>query len=168
MKYIPASADFARLVIALVLVVAAAGVAVTPAVAQSDQPDWAAELYGDLTPMVETYNENVNASDLGIAASQLRNEQVNLVVTDTDGSEATASFRLDSDLRIQDLSQGPSDDATMRMSTDRETMTSVIEASDPSAAFQNAIADRDIRINGIGTVNAVKWTVLNTLADIFG
>lgn len=148
----------------LVFLAAIAG----PVGAQSDQPEWADDMYAQLEGMVGTYNENIDASDLGVAGDQLKNEKVNLVVTDTDGTEATASFRMDGDLQIQELKQGTRDDATMKMTTDRATLTGIVESNDPSAAFQNAITGGDITIDGLGTVNAVKWVVINTLVSLFG
>jgi hypothetical protein len=152
-----------RLVFVSTLLVAVVTVSVSPAVAQTDQPDWAADMFDRMEPMVETYNENVNADDAGIAGDQLKNENVNLVVSDN-GTTAAVSFRLDGQLRMQNLSEGTRDDATMKMSTDRDTIERIIAATDPSTAFQSAVRDGDITIDGLGTVNAVKWVVLNTIS----
>ena len=171
MKYIPNATISARIVLSVALVLAAAGAVATPAVAQSDQPDWAVQMFDDMGPMVETYNENVNASDLGPGANQLRNENVNLVVDDpANGTAASVSFRMDGDLRIQELELGTRDDATIRMSTDKATMDRIIASGNPVNAFNDALTppNAEITISGIGMVNAVKWTVLNLLADIFG
>lgn len=157
-----------RCLLAVAIVVASASMVVGPAVAQSDQPDWADELYSDLQPMVGVYNAEVDASDAGIAGDQLKGETVNLVVTAANGSQASASFRMDSELKIRDLAQGTRDDATMKMTTDRATMERIIESETPASSFQNALQNGDITIDGLGTVNAVKWVVINLLAGIFG
>lgn len=153
--------SFARIVFCSTLFLS---VATAPVVAQSDQPDWAADMFDRMEPMVETYNENINADDAGIAGDQLKNEKVNLIVTDANGTTAEASFRLDGRLRMQELSEGTRDDATMKMSTDRETIERIIDANDPSSAFQTAITDDDISIDGLGSINAVKWVILNTVS----
>ncbi|MEF8973666.1 MAG: hypothetical protein V5A15_02145 [Haloarcula sp.] len=173
MKYIPTTANFARVVVGLVVVVAAMGAVATPAAAQSDQPDWAVELFEDMGPMVETYNENVDASDFGFVAGQLQGENVNLVVDDpANGTEASVSFTLDNELRIQELELGTRDDATIQMSTDKATMDRIIASGNPSTEFKNAVLNDDITISGIGTVSQVKWAVINivggVLRGIFG
>ncbi|MFC7026375.1 hypothetical protein ACFQJ5_16710 [Halomicroarcula sp. GCM10025324] len=139
--------------------------AATPALAQS-QPAWGNEMYEQMNPMVEKYNENIRADDLGVAAGQLKGEKVNLVITDTDGSQATTSFRMDDQLNIRDLKQGERDDATLKMSTDRATMEQIISADNPAIAFQNAIASGDIEMDGLGATSAVKWAAINLASGI--
>jgi hypothetical protein len=148
-----------------VFVVLGLTLAATPALAQS-QPAWSNEMYEKMSPMVEKYNAKINADDLGIAAGQLKGEKVNLVVTDTDGSQATASFRMDDGLKMRDLQQGERDDATLKMSTDRATMERIISANNPAVTFQNAVVSGDISIDGIGATNAVKWTAINVASGI--
>jgi hypothetical protein len=173
MKYVPTTADFTRVVVSLMLVVAAAGAVATPAVAQSDQPDWAVQMFEDMGPMVETYNANVDVSDFGFMAGQLQGEKVDLVVDDpANGTEASVSFTLDDDLRMQELAMGTRDDATIQMSTDKATMDRIIASATPATEFKNAVLDEDITISGIGTVSQVKWAVINivggVLQGIFG
>lgn len=157
-----------RLFVALVVVVAAGSIVSGAALAQSDQPDWANELYEEMGPMVDRYNENVDADDAGVAGDQLKDENVNLVVSDANGTDASVSFHMNDQLQIEELSQGTRDDATMRMSTDRATMDTIIASDTPSSAFQSAITSGDISIDGIGAVNAVKWAIINVLVSIFG
>lgn len=167
MKYIPTRSGFVCVVLSLALVVAGIGAVATPAAAQSDQPDWAVEMYEDMGPMVETYNENVDADDFGVFAGQLQGERVNLVVDDpANDTEGSVSFRLDGDLRMQEVELGTRDDATIRMSTDKDTMDRVIASDAPETEFQNAVVDDEITISGIGTVNRVKWTVVNTVGGV--
>ncbi|MFB6250575.1 MAG: hypothetical protein ABEI27_02625 [Halobellus sp.] len=149
----------------LALLVITSGVA-TAQSGQSSQPDWADKAYDEFSGMVATYNESITQVDLGIAGDQLSNERVNLVVTDADGETATFSFRMDNQLRMTELDQGPRSDATLRMSTDRETFNETLTADNPAAAFRDAVASGEIRFSGIGTGNAIKWTVINSAADI--
>ncbi len=167
MKCLPSSSQSVRLLIATVVVVSVASFGVAPALAQSDQPAWADEMFGSFEGFVSTYNENVDASDLGIAADQLKNERVNLIVTDADGTQGTASFRMNAQLQIQELEQGTRDDATLKMTTDRATIDRILESNTPTTAFQNALMDGDIRIDGIGVINSLKWAVINVLASLF-
>jgi hypothetical protein len=167
MEYIPTVSTIARLLLSLAVVVGAAGAVATPVAAQSDQPDWAVDMFDRMGPMVETYNENVDADDFGFLAGQLQGENVNLVVDDpANGTEASVSFALDNDLRMQELALGTRDDATIRMSTDKATMDRIIASNDPAGAFMNAVVDDDISISGIGTLSGVKWAVVNIVADV--
>lgn len=165
MRFVPNSSQSARVLLATLLVVSVASVGVGSALAQSDQPAWGDEMFEDFGGFVSAYNENVDASDLGIAAGQLKDERVNLIVTDSDGTEATASFRMNGQLQIQDLEQGTRDDATLKMTTDRATIERILESNNPATTFQNALTGGDIRIDGLGLVNSVKWTVINILAS---
>jgi len=167
MKYVPTTVDFARMVVSLMLVVAAAGAVATPVAAQSDQPAWAVDMFDRMGPMVETYNAEVDASDFGLMAGQLQGEKVNLVVDDpANGTEASVSFTLDDNLRMQDLALGTRDDATIQMSTTKETMDGIIASTTPSTAFKDAVVAEEITISGLGTVSQVKWAVINVIGGV--
>ena len=158
--------QLSRLLLALVVVTASLGVVAGSATAQSDQPQWAVETFDRMEDWVPTYNQQVSGEDFGVAASQLKNERVNLIVTDANGETGTASFRTDSDLRIQEFSMGTRDDATIQMTTDRATINGILDSPSPANAFVNAIANGDVTISGLGTVAQVKWVVINTIADL--
>jgi hypothetical protein len=150
----------------LAVFVVTSGVAVAQSDAGSDQPAWADEAFAEYEGMVAVYNESITSVDLGTAGDQLANERVNLVVTDDDGATATISFRMDSQLRMIDLQQGARSDATLRMSTDRGTFDDILAADNPAVAFRNAVTSGDITFDGLGTTNAVKWVVINTVANL--
>jgi hypothetical protein len=155
-----------RLLLALVVVTASLGAVSAPATAQTDQPEWATDTFERMDEWIPTYNEQVSVDDFGPAASQLKNERVNLVITDTNGETATASFRTDENLRVQAFSMGIRDDATIRMTTDRRTLSRVLDSPAPANAFVTAITTGDITISGIGTIATVKWAVINVAADL--
>lgn len=162
-----------RVLLSLAVVLATVGAVATPAAAQSDQPDWAVDMFDRMGPMVEKYNENVNPDNFGFLDGQLQGEKVNLVVDDpANNTEASVSFKLDNDLKMQELSLGTREDATIRMNTDKATMDRIIESNNPSSEFENAMTNDEITISGIGTLAALKWTVFsivgNVLRGIFG
>jgi hypothetical protein len=159
---------FTRLLLVVAVIFASTAFAVAPVVAQNESPDWGQDLYDEMGPMVDRYNENVDAGDAGLAGDQLKGETVNLVVADANGTDASYSFEIDDQLRISDLDDATRDDATLRMSTDRGTMDSIVDAEDPSTRFQNAITSSDITIDGLGNINAIKWAIINLLVSIFG
>ena len=150
----------------LALLVVASGVAVAQSGSASDQPAWADEAFSEYEGMVAVYNESITSVNLGVGGDQLSNERVNLVVTDADGETATISFRMDGQLRMTELEQGPRSDATLRMSTDRETFERIVDADDPAVAFRAAVTNDQITFDGLGTTTAGKWVVINTAADI--
>lgn len=152
--------------IILAVLVVTSGFAVAQSDGESDQPAWADEAFSEYEGMVAVYNESITSVDLGVGGDQLSNERVNLVVTDADGETATISFRMDGQLRMTELEQGPRSDATLRMSTDRETFERIVDADDPAVAFRAAVTNDQITFDGLGTTNAVKWVVINTAADL--
>lgn len=156
-----------RVLLSIAVVLATAGAVATPAAAQSDQPDWAVDMFDRMGPMVETYNENVDPDDFGWIAGLLQGEKVNLVVNDpANGTEASVSFALNDQLQMQELALGTRDDATIVMSTDKATMDRIIESNDPALKFQTAVNKGSIDISGVGSVGSVKWFVLAVVADI--
>jgi len=167
MKYIPTTATFIRVVVSFSLVLATAGAVATPGAAQSDQPDWAVDMFDRMGPMVETYNDNVDPDDFGYLASQLQGEKVNLVVNDpANGTEASLSFALNGQLQMQELALGTRDDATVQMSTDKATMDRIIAANDPVSEFRTAVNNDDIALSGLGAYDSLKWVILSIVADI--
>jgi len=155
-------------VLALLVVTSGVGAvtAQSDADSASDQPEWADEAFAEYEEMVAVYNDSITSVDLGVAGDQLANERVNLVVTDADGSTAAFSFRTDGQLRMTEVKQGTRADATIRMSTDRETFNETLTADNPATAFTNAVAEGEITIDGLGTANAVKWTVINGVTSL--
>jgi len=143
----------------LALLVVTSGVGV--AQSGSGQPAWADQAFADYQGIVGAYNDAITSVDLGPAGGQLAGERVNLVVTDTDDTTATMSFRMDDQLRMTELQQGERADATLRMSTDRETFENVLAADNPAVAFRSAFTNGDITFDGLGMTNAVKWVVIN-------
>lgn len=131
----------------------------------STPPQWAQSLYDRLSSHRVRYNENVGEADLGPAGDVLKNERINLYVT-AEGSEAAFSFRMDRSNRINEFEPGPRDDATARMETDRKTIDRITDADDPVQAFRSAILEDNIRIQGVGMANELKWAVVNQVVDI--
>lgn len=153
--------------IILAALVVSSGIALAQSQSGSeDQPAWADEAFAKYEGTVSIYNDRITAVDLGIAGDQLANERVNLVVTDTDGSTATISFRMDDQLRMTELEQGPRSDASIRLSADRVTFERILDADNPAVAFRTTVTNGGISIDGIGATSAVKWVVINTIADL--
>ncbi|MFB6183561.1 MAG: hypothetical protein ABEI96_03315 [Haloarculaceae archaeon] len=165
----PTQRTTGRIVVLLVAFSMIVSVGTVGVAAQSDQPDWADSLYQNAQSMVSTYNEQVTADDLGQAAGQLKGEKIDLVVTDRQSGEtATFSFRMTEDLKIVELSKGPRDDATLKMTTTRATVERINGANHPGVAFRNAVKSRDIEIHGVTLVNKVKWGVINAVGGALG
>ncbi|RLM32696.1 hypothetical protein DVK01_20020 [Haloarcula sp. Atlit-120R] len=155
------------MIVSLMLVVAAVGAVASPVAAQSDQPDWAVQMFEDMGPMVETYNANVDPEDFGFIAGELQGEKVNLVVDDPEnGTEASVSFSMNNALQMQELALGTRDDATIQMNTDKATMDRVIASNNPTVEFKNAVTAGEISVSGIGLLGGVKWYAINVVADV--
>lgn len=140
------------LVLCLVCVTVGGGVA-----GQELPPPWAAATAGDLELIVADHNAVVAGADLGPAAALLRNERVVLHVSDVDGTATSFAFRTDTALRVVDFRAGTRDDATVRVFTDRATVSRIADAPDRVAASRAAVRAGDIRIVGVGPVNGLLW-----------
>ena len=149
----------------LVCITLLLGVMVSPVAAQSSQPDWADDMYDEFDAVLPTYNANVG--DAGMHDRWvLADKSVNFEVTDTDGQTATFSFETDRDLRIHDLRQGARDDIDLTMKTDRATMESILDSSDPARAFNDAVRERTITMHGEGAYGSVKYLFINALTQL--
>lgn len=100
--------------------------------------------------------------DAGIAASQLAGERVTLRV---DG-EGAYSFEVGEDLGITDVGGCGHEDPTVRIATDGDTLDAIEGADSPKTALVDAYGRGDLRIEGVGTVNEVKWGALNGVAGL--
>ena len=142
-------------------------VAVAPVAAQSDRPSWSGEVFAQLETGFDLYNDASGGLDLGPLAGQIENKRVNLYVSD-DGETAVYSFRMTGDGTVDDLRESAHVDSTLRMETDRETMSNIADADGGDRAasrFADAVRTDDIVIKGErgNVVAQVTWGVLNVL-----
>jgi|AntDeeMinimDraft_5_1070356.scaffolds.fasta_scaffold15261_3 hypothetical protein len=154
---------FMRIPSLIMVVVLLASVATGGAVAQSGADD--AGLYDSLEEMVPLYNDNADSVDLGpisLAGSS------NIYIEDGD-STITYSLTMDDQNRITELADSPSEDAKRKITTDRATIEALATASNPAAAFRDAVANDDIVITGEDgqTVERIKWAVINAFKGFF-
>jgi len=122
-------------------------------------------LYESLEEMVPVYNENADSVDLGpvnLAGTS------NIYIQDGD-SEITYSMSMDDQNRITALNDSLSEDAKRKVTTDRATITEIIAADNPAAAFRAAVAADEIVITGEDgeTIEKIKWAVINALKGFF-
>ncbi|AFK21072.1 hypothetical protein E6P09_18070 (plasmid) [Haloferax mediterranei ATCC 33500] len=122
------------------------------------------KFYRQIATVVESYN-NAEAVDLGVLGSHINGERINLHITTADGDTAVVSFRMTGNNRIRDLRAGPHPDATLRVTTDESTARRLLNDDHPGVAVSRAVVDGEIRIDGIGRYNAVKWLFLTTALD---
>ena len=161
--------DSSRFVALFAAVVVVAGAASGVGVAQqADDDAWADTLYERLSGQVDTFNENVDDADLGVAGDQLAGHWVNLYVSDGN-STVVVSFYMDENNHISDVQRGAHPDATLKMTTDRETVESVLAAERPASAFRQAVVDGEVVIGGEQgkVVQQAKWTVINAVKGLF-
>lgn len=123
--------------LAVLLVNALAG----GAVAQSDDEG---DLYTMVEDMIPTYNENVDAIDLG---SVNLAGTTNISVEDGD-EERLYSVTMNEQNRITNPDDSRSEDAVRKITTDRATIEGIAGANNPAAAFRTAVVNDDIVISG--------------------
>lgn len=108
-----------------------------------------------------------DSSAVGLGGSQLAGETVNLRVR----GRGTYSFEVTENLAVEDVSGCGRGDAGLRLETDTETIREIGGSKNPGGAIGDAYRDGEIRIEGVGVVNRVKWGVINhvrTAADWVG
>lgn len=145
-------------------------VAVAPVASQADRPSWSGEVFGQLEEGFALYNDASDGLDLGPLSGQLENKRVNLYVSDG-GETAVYSFRMTGDGTVVDLRESPHEDATLRMETDRATISTIADADSGEAAanrFADAVRNDDIVVKGEqgNVVVQVTWGVLNVLKGL--
>lgn len=151
-----------RILLTIAVAVLLTSAATGGAVAQSASGDG---LYESLEGMVPVYNENVDSVDLGpisLAGTS------NIYIQDGE-SVVTYSITMDDQNRITDLAESRDEDAKRKITTDRETITGLVEADNPAAAFRTAVANDDIVITGEDgqIVERIKWTIINAFKGFF-
>lgn len=159
------SVRLATLAVVVLLLSSSAG----SVAAQSDDPEWAAELETAVDEMLPAYNEHAGDLDLGpLSLAGTTNVYVNDPDSDGDGL-ATFHITMDSDNRITAFERGTSDDATRKLTTDRATLERIAAADNPAAAFRSAVANDDIVITGEDGhfVEGLKWTIVNAFKGLF-
>lgn len=122
--------------------------------------------FGDVARLINAYNARVAGNDADVLERQLRGERVNLHVTTAGGSRTVVSFRIAEDGRFVGVRAGPRRDATLRMETDRRTVRQVASDAAAATAFRRAVRENEIRIDGLGAVNGLKWTVVDLVSSV--
>lgn len=165
---------FATLAVVCTLLVSSVG----SVAAQSDDPDWAAELETTVDEMIPAYNERAGDVDLG-PFSLAGTTNVYVYDDDSDGDGvpdgteddglATFHITMDGDNKITAFERGTSDDAARKLTTDRATLERIAAADNPAAAFRSAVGNDDIVISGESGhfVEGLKWTVVNLFKGLF-
>lgn len=151
-----------------ILLVATLVLVALPGTAAADCTDSAGELTGEeLQAIADTYNQNVD--DLpGFLTGQIAGERVEFRVTGE--TELVYTMVFDENARAIGVSEG-SDEPTLRITVAGETLCDSLQSDNPGAALAGAYQSGDVAVEGVGTANALKVTVLKTaisIAQFFG
>lgn len=123
-------------------------------------------VFSDVSRLIGAYNAQVQADDAGVLAAQFRGERVNLHVESAADARVVVSFAVAEDGRLTEVRAGPRGDATLQAVTDRRTVQRIATTDDAASAFYRAVQDDDIRTNGIGFVNRLKWRLIDVLTSL--
>jgi hypothetical protein len=145
-----------------------------PPSVSSPAPPWADSFYQTFQSAESKYNDRADDLfrvqiwnlDLSQAKPLLRNERVNVYITDSEGRTAAYSFRFDENVHIDALSQGTRSDATVRVVMRRETVQRIGSEYTQTRAVREAYLDGDIQVTGVGLGNWIRyWVVEQWIAD---
>ncbi|ELZ93975.1 hypothetical protein C440_10158 [Haloferax mucosum ATCC BAA-1512] len=111
---------------------------------------------------VALYNQNVDQLDVSFARELIAGKTVNVYVEDGDETHVFSAV-VEDDMRIADVAVGPNESASTRVTTDRATLETIAESSDPVSAVKQALRDDRIRVTGEKghPVDQAVWTVAN-------
>jgi hypothetical protein len=121
---------------------------------------------GRIDALVATYNEGVGEYDLGVLGAHVTGERVELYVVERDGGTTVLSFHTTADGEVRNLRVGPHPDATVRVTVDESAGRRIVGADDPGSAAARAFLDGEIRIDGVGLYNAIKWTLFDLVISL--
>jgi hypothetical protein len=99
----------------------------------------------DGAALVDRYHDNLDAVP-ALAEGMLTAETIHLSVSGDEGGDYTAVT--DSEMRVTAFRQGVPGNATLVIETDCETVTTVLDASEPGAAFSTAYDNDEITVRG--------------------
>lgn len=124
----------------------------------------------DIDRLVGAYNENVDQAP-DIVRGQLAGQDVELRVgegsTVADAETGTAyHFTTAEDGTVTSYGEGPADDPDYRVLTSEEAFFAILDARDPAAEFDRQYEAGNVRINGVGTANAVKVEAVKTAVEV--
>jgi hypothetical protein len=154
----------------LALFVVTAGVPGT-AVAQSDDPAWADELFGQMQTMVEPYNERAGTLDLPVGNGLLENARITAEVSDDAGNTVYYRMETNGQKEITSLQRGEHPDPTLKIVTTHSAMDDIASSQDPVGELATRIESGDVQLKGVGITNAVTTTVIDVLrfaSGLFG
>ncbi len=145
------------------LFVAALVVLVLPGTAAADCTEGAGDLTeSDVQALADAYNQN--AGELpSFVESQFAGERVELRMTGDTTVVYTIAF--DDNARATSVTQG-SADPTLRVTVAADRLCAALQSDDPAAEFASAYQNGDVNIEGVGTANAIKVTLLKSAISV--
>lgn len=154
------ASNYALLVVGIVV---AATLGTGAVAAQEDQRS-DDRLVENLDALANTYNQNLEQVP-GVFRDQLANERVEVVVESDDGANHYAANTGDG-ARVTAIERGEAENPTVRVTTDAETLEEIRTADDPASTAVDAYDSGEIKISGVGVVNAVKVTVVEAAVSV--
>lgn len=154
------ASNYALLVVGIVV---AATLGTGAVAAQEDQRS-DDRLVENLDALANTYNQNLEQVP-GVFRDQLANERVEVVVESDDGANHYAAKTGDG-ARVTAIERGEAENPTVRVTTDTETLEEIRTADDPASTAVDAYDSGEIKISGVGVVNAVKVTVVEAAVSV--
>lgn len=146
-------------------------------VSQRCGPDEAGEVRPDLAADLPGWVDDYNRRSGGLSptvSSLVGEERVALYVSPghgrvakTDEPAHTYSFAV-RDGRIRELSVGERPDRTLAVYATEGTVRRVTTAGDPGTELRQALDSGEIRYEGVGTWNTVRFTAISTLDRVVG
>lgn len=143
--------------------VAALVLLAVPGTAAADCMDGAGELTSqDIQTIADAYNENADQLP-GFIAGQFANQRVELRISGDTDIIYTIAF--DDASRATSITEGAAN-PTLRVTVASTTLCDAAQSNNPAVALVTAYQNGDVDIEGVGTANSVKVTLVKTAISI--
>jgi hypothetical protein len=121
-----------------------------------------------MEPMVAVYNANVDRIPFIKTVASDARIHAEITLNDGNGSVLVLGITTDSDAKVVSFEKGAIADPTIRAYTDEATVNAIMTASNPVAAFQDALARGAIRYEGVGLGNSLKVGLMKIGMKLMG
>ncbi|MFC7097352.1 hypothetical protein [Halobaculum marinum] len=138
--------------------------AVSPTVAAAQQQEECSIDNAELDVAVAAYNANLDQVP-GPVRGQLADERVDVRIDTPDGERRFGAVT-DNSGRVSDFSETGVDDPTLRVETSESTICGIVQSDDPAGAALDAYRNDEIRIEGVGAVKSVTFSVAKAAVDV--
>jgi hypothetical protein len=124
------------------------------------------DLFKEIEPLVDVYNENVG--DIPLITSLIGEERIHAEISLNDGTALIIAITTNGDAKVVGFEKGEISDPTIKANTTENTVRTIMNSGDPVSAFQDALNSGAIRYEGVGLGGKIQIGVMKIALKIAG